>query len=67
MPAPVRQRPFGTWLVDEPASETSGRVVAYCRIASADQKPDLDRQVARVVRGATGRGLPVAEVVTEAG
>ena len=67
MPVPVRQTPSGTWLVDEPAPETSGRVVAYCRISSAEQKPDLDRQVARVVQGATGLGLPVAEVVTEAG
>lgn len=67
MPVPVRQTPSGTWLVDEPASETPGRVVAYCRVSSADQKPDLDRQVARVVQGATGLGLPVAEVVTEVG
>lgn len=67
MPVPVRQTPSGTWLVDEPASKTSGRVVAYCRVSSADQKPDLDRQVARVVQGATGLGLPVAEVVTEVG
>jgi putative resolvase len=67
MPVPVRQTPSGTWLVDEPVSEASGRVVAYCRVWSADQKPDLDRQVARVVQGATGLGLPVAEVVTEVG
>ncbi|MGW6399519.1 IS607 family transposase [Streptomyces sp. NPDC055134] len=67
MPVPVRQTPSGTWLVDEPASEVSGRVVAYCRVSSADQKSDLDRQVARVVQGATGLGLPVAEVVTEVG
>ncbi|MFD5648623.1 IS607 family transposase [Streptomyces sp. NPDC127039] len=67
MPVPVRQTPSGTWLVDEPTSKTSGRVVAYCRVSSADQKPDLDRQVARVVQGATGLGLPVAEVVTEVG
>ncbi|XVQ09598.1 IS607 family transposase [Spirillospora sp. CA-255316] len=53
MPVPVRQTPSGTWLVDEPASEASGRVVAYCRVWSAGQKPDLDRQVARVVQGAT--------------
>lgn len=67
MPVPVCQTPSGTWLVDESASQTSGRVVAYCRVSSADQKPDLDRQVARVVQGATGLGLPVAEVVTEVG
>ncbi|MFF7986403.1 IS607 family transposase [Streptomyces sp. NPDC007901] len=67
MPVPVRQTPSGTWLVDEPTPQMSGRVVAYCRVSSTDQKPDLDRQVARVVQGATGLGLPVAEVVTEVG
>ncbi|WP_327575944.1 IS607 family transposase [Streptomyces sp. NBC_00145] len=67
MPVPVRQTPSGTWLVDEPASEVSGRVVAYCRVSSADQELDLDGQVARVVQGATGLGLLVAEVVTEVG
>lgn len=67
MPVPVRQTPSGTWLVDEPAVEASGRVVAYCRVSSADQKPDLDRQIARVVQGATGLGFPVAEVVSEVG
>jgi predicted site-specific integrase-resolvase len=34
---------------------------------SADQKPGLDRQVARVTGWATSRHLPVDRVVTEAG
>ncbi|MFD0272260.1 IS607 family transposase [Streptomyces sp. NPDC127106] len=70
MPAPVRQAPSGTWLVDEPAPAVSveaGRVVAYCRVSSADQKADLERQVARVVAGANGLGLAVAEVIAEVG
>ncbi|NEC87692.1 IS607 family transposase [Streptomyces sp. SID12501] len=67
MPVPVRQAPSGTWLVDESAVQPSGRVVAYCRVSSADQKADLDRQVARVVAGANRQGLAVAEVVTEVG
>jgi putative resolvase len=67
MPVPVRQAPSGTWLVDEPAAQRSGRVVAYCRVSSADQRADLDRQVARVVAGANRQGLAVAEVVTEVG
>ena len=67
MPVPVRQTPSGTWLVEEPTAQTSGRVVAYCRVSSAEQKPDLDRQVARVVQGANALGLAVAEVVTEVG
>ncbi|MFJ4012194.1 recombinase family protein, partial [Streptomyces sp. NPDC090026] len=65
MPVPVRQAPSGTWLVDEPAPAAAveaGRVVAYCRVSSADQKADLDRQTARVVAGANGLGLAVAEV-----
>ncbi|SCD60952.1 putative resolvase [Streptomyces sp. di188] len=67
MPVPVRQAPSGTWLVDEVAVQPSGRVVAYCRVSSADQKADLERQAARVVSGANGLGLAVAEVVTEVG
>ncbi|RNL73880.1 IS607 family transposase [Streptomyces sp. I6] len=70
MPVPVRQAPSGTWLVDEPAPAAvaeAGRVVAYCRVSSADQKADLDRQTARVVAGANGLGLAVAEVVAEVG
>ncbi|MER5473084.1 IS607 family transposase [Streptomyces sp. NPDC002685] len=67
MPVPVRQTPSGTWLVDEPIAVASGRVVAYCRVSSAGQMPDLDRQVSRVVQGATALGLPVTQVVTEVG
>ncbi|MGI5134096.1 IS607 family transposase [Streptomyces sp. CA-106110] len=67
MPVPVRQAPSGTWLVDEPAARLSGRVVAYCRVSSADQEADLDRQAARVVAGANQQGLAVAEVVREVG
>ncbi|MEO3794759.1 IS607 family transposase [Nonomuraea sp. B10E15] len=66
MPVPVRQAPSGTWIVEETPAAT-GRVVAYCRVSSADQKPDLDRQIARVVTGANAQGLAVAEVVTEIG
>lgn len=67
MPVPVRQAPSGTWIVEEARKQVSGHVVAYCRVSAADQKPDLDRQVARVVIEANKRGLPVGEVVTEIG
>lgn len=67
MPVPVVQTPSGSWLVIEPEQVQAGRVVAYCRVSSADQKADLDRQVARTVTEATARGLAVAEVVTEIG
>ena len=44
-----------------------GQTVVYARVSSADQRADLDRQVARVVTWATGQGLPVDRVVTEVG
>jgi len=39
----------------------------YARVSSADERPDLDRQVARVSEWATGQHLPVDRVVTEVG
>ncbi|SED20772.1 IS607 family transposase [Streptomyces sp. TLI_105] len=67
MPVPVVQTPSGMWLVEESAPQVVGRTVAYCRVSSGGQKADLDRQVSRVVQGANGLGLAVAEVVTEVG
>ncbi|PWR14558.1 IS607 family transposase [Micromonospora sicca] len=67
MPVPVVRTATGTWLVQEPDVPAAGRVVACCRVSSSDRKPDLDRQVARVVAGATRVGLAVGEVVTEVG
>jgi putative resolvase len=61
MPVPVVQTPSGRWLVTVP--EPGGdRAVAYCRVSSADQRDDLERQAGRVVAGATGRGLVVSQV-----
>ncbi|WP_112698998.1 IS607 family transposase [Micromonospora noduli] len=57
-------------MVGEPVTGTPaevGRVVVYARVSSADQKTDLDRQVARVTVWATGQGLAVDSVVTEVG
>jgi predicted site-specific integrase-resolvase len=39
----------------------------YARVSSADQRPDLDRQVARVTTWATGQHIAVDRVVTEVG
>jgi putative resolvase len=36
-------------------------------VSSHDQRPDLDRQIARVARWTTQEGLQVAEVVAEVG
>ncbi|MEU7876071.1 IS607 family transposase [Dactylosporangium sp. NPDC049140] len=45
----------------------TGQTAVYARVSSADQKPDLDRQVARVTVWATGQRLVVDRVVTEVG
>lgn len=67
MPVPAYQTATGTWMVRTEPERTPGRTVAYCRVSSADQKLDLERQAGRVVTGATAQGLTVAEVVTEIG
>jgi putative resolvase len=68
MPVPARRLPSGTIMVDVAgdASQDSA-VVVYARVSSADQKTDLDRQVARVTQWATGQNLTVSRVVTEVG
>lgn len=49
------------------ADEYAEQAVVYARVSSADQKPDLDRQFARVTVWATGQRLAVDRVVTEVG
>ncbi|WP_018502702.1 IS607 family transposase [Parafrankia discariae] len=67
LPVPAR-RVGGLILVDEPARPAAVETVAvYARVSSADQRSDLDRQVARVTMWAAGQGLPVGRVVTEVG
>ena len=66
LPVPARQLWTGTILVDPPVRET-GVTVAYCRVCSHDQKPDLERQAGRVLTGAGERGLRIDRTVTEIG
>jgi predicted site-specific integrase-resolvase len=56
-------------LVDEPIGEASlrARTALYARVSSADQKADLDRQVARVTAWATDQQITVDVVVVEVG
>jgi putative resolvase len=67
MPVPVVKTATGRYLVLDDTDRAQGRTVAYCRVSSADQKADLERQAGRVAAAATGMGLPVDEVVTEVG
>lgn len=67
LPVPAR-RVGGLILVDQSARPVrSGTVAVYACVSSADQKPDLDRQVARIVTWTASQHLAVGKVVTEVG
>ena len=69
MPVPA-QRVKGLILVGHLAPDASGspgKTVLYACVSSADQKSDLDRQVARVTSWATANGYSIDAVVTEVG
>lgn len=67
LPVPARQMPTGTIIVDVPDRAGMVGTVLYARVSSADQKADLDRQVARLATFAAARGLQVTKVVAEVG
>jgi putative resolvase len=67
LPVPARGAGRLILVSPDPKLAVVGRVVAYCRVVSAGQKDDLERQAGRVVAGATGRGLAVGQVVSEVG
>ena len=67
---PVPARKVGRLiLVDELSGKVDSppRTAVYARVSSADQKADLDRQVARVTAWATAGQIPVDKVVVEVG
>jgi predicted site-specific integrase-resolvase/DNA-binding XRE family transcriptional regulator len=65
---PVAARKVGGLiLVEDKTLAPLGITAVYARVSSADHKPDLDRQVARVTAWAADRGLSVGRVVTEVG
>jgi len=66
LPVPAR-KVGGLILVSREERSAQQAVVVYARVSSADQRPDLDRQVARVTSWATGNGMSVDRVVTEVG
>jgi len=67
LPVPAR-KVGGLILVGEPdGPPTVGLAAVYARVSSADQRPDLDRQVARITAWTAGQGIPVGRVVTEVG
>ena len=67
LPVPAR-KVGGLILVGEPGDAGEAGITAvYARVSSADQRQDLDRQVARVTAWAAAEGLAVGRVVTEVG
>jgi predicted site-specific integrase-resolvase len=68
LPVPA-YRAGGLILIGTPVTgaKDTGVTVVYARVSSADQRTDLDRQVARVTEWATGQRLSVDRVVTEVG
>ena len=67
LPVPAEQLPTGTLIVHPPVTASEGGVALYARVSSADQKADLDRQVARLAVYAAEKNWRVTEVVKEIG
>jgi putative resolvase len=66
LPAPARQLPSGTILIDPPVA-SAGRTVAYCRVSAAEQRDDLQRQAGRVAEECGRRGITLHGTVSEVG
>lgn len=68
LPVPARKAGRLILVDDQPADRSRrARTAVYARVSSADQKPDLDRQVVRVTAWATTEQIAVDKVVTEVG
>ncbi len=66
LPVPAHQLPTGTVILDVPEQAATG-VALYARVSSADQKADLDRQLARLSEYAAKQRLVVVDAVKEIG
>lgn len=67
LPIPSEQLPTGTIIVHPPSVATANGVALYARVSSADQKVDLERQIARLAVYAAENSLRVTDVVKEIG
>ena len=67
LPVPAEQLPTGTIIVHPPVTAPEGGVALYACVSSADQQPDLDRQIARLAVYAAEHRLRVTEIVKEVG
>jgi putative resolvase len=72
LPVPARQINARVILVDDPASASRSApslsaVGLYARVSSHDQRPDLDRQVARLSEWAAKAGARMVRIEAEVG
>ncbi len=65
LPVSAEQLPTGTVVVH--AERRGAGVALYARVSSADQKADLDRQLARLTGFAISQGMTVVDAVQETG
>jgi len=65
LPVPAHQLPTGTVVVD--AQRQINGVALYARVCSADQKGDLDRQLARLTEYAVAHKMMIVDAVKEVG
>lgn len=66
MSVPAEQMATGTVIVHAELDKVGGAAL-YARVSSADQKSDLDRQLARLTEFAVAQKLPVVDAVKEVG
>ena len=66
LPVPAEQLPTGTVVVHAEEKKEEGAAL-YARVSSADQKPDLDRQLARPTEYAVAQRRGIVDVVKEVG
>jgi len=67
IPHPTEQLPTGTIIVYPAQSKTQRTTVTYARVASHDQKKDLERQLQRLRDYCAEIGLKIDKEVTEIG
>ena len=61
LPMPAEQLPTGTIIMHPAVAVVEGGVALYAGVSSADQKNDLDRQIARLSEFAALKGLRVID------
>lgn len=66
LPVPAEQLATGTVIIHSPVNEVNG-VALYARVFSADQKADLDRQLARLTEFAIEQKFFIVDAVKEVG